>query len=118
MQSLTWEVCPQDGRDDIDSTNEWLDFFNDVDFKLQQLRPKKKKMALLDKKILDLQVKLDPIKGTQQLTNFNNEIKKRLEKTEKETQKKKRKAFCRDVSDFRKNSIYLWQNMNTPPASF
>lgn len=112
MRSLRWEVNPQDELDDTESTTEWLDFFNGVGIKLQQLvlKRKRKKMALLEKKISDLQGKLDPIKGTQQLINFDNEIKRKLEKIDRETQKKKLKKFRRDTNDFKRNSIYLWQN--------
>lgn len=119
MQSLRWEVSPQDGLDNIDSTSEWLDFFNGVGFKLQQLisKRKRKKMVLLEKNISELQGKLDPIKGTQQLINFDNEIKKRLEKIDKETQKKKFKKFRRDTNDLKKNSINLWQNTESPLTS-
>lgn len=92
MRSLRLEVTPQDGLDDDESTSEWLDF-NGVGLKLQQLvlARKRKKMTLLEKKITELQGKLDPIKGTQQLINFDHEIKKKLEKVDRETQKKKLK---------------------------
>lgn len=69
------------------------------------LKRKKKKMALLEKKILELKGKLDPIKDTQQIINFNNNIKKKLEKIDKETHKKKLKKFSRDMNDFKKNSV-------------
>lgn len=66
MHSIRWEVSPQDGLDDAESSSEWLDFFNWLGFKLQQLvlRRKKRKMISLEKKISELQEKLDPIKGT------------------------------------------------------
>lgn len=47
-------------------------------------------MKNVEKKITDLQIKLDPIKVTQQAVNFNNEIKKKLKRsinTKKEMKK-------------------------------
>lgn len=43
MRSLRWEVTPQDGLIDEGSMSEWLNFFNGVGFKLQQLVLKRKK---------------------------------------------------------------------------
>ena len=43
MRSLRWEVSPQNGLDDVESSSEWLDFFNGVGFKLQQLVLRRKK---------------------------------------------------------------------------
>lgn len=56
--------------------------------------------------------KLDPMKATQQWKEFNNNINKKLDKIDKDTQKKKVKKFHRDVGDFKNESIYLWQNKN------
>lgn len=108
VRSLRWEVTPQDGLDDIDSMTEWLDFFNGVGFKLQQLvlRRKQRKMAKLEGLIKELLTKLDPIKDTQQWTDFNNNISKKLEKIDRDTQKKKVKKYHRDMGDFRNHTMY------------
>lgn len=64
MQSLRSEESPQDGLDDVEFTTEWLDFFNGVGLKLQELvlKKKRKKMLILEKKIAELKAKVDPIK--------------------------------------------------------
>lgn len=91
VRSLRWEVTPQDGLDDTESMVEWLEFFYGVGFKLQELVLKRKKMAKLEHLINDLNTKLEPIKGTQQWTDFNSNINKKLDKVDKDTQKKKLK---------------------------
>lgn len=113
IRSLRWDVTPQDGLDDQGSMQEWLDFFNGVGFKLQQLvlQRKKRKMANLESRINDLQQQLDPIKDSQQIIEFNARIQKKLEKVDRETQKKKLKKYHRDLEDFKKNSIYSWQQV-------
>lgn len=112
VRSLRWEVTPQDGLDDKESMSEWLDFFNGVSFKLQQLvlNRKRRKMCKLEKSIADLYGKLDPIKDTQQWTDFNTAINAKLDKIDKDTQKKKVKKFHRDLNDFKNESIYIWQS--------
>lgn len=69
---------------------EWWDFFNGIGFKLQELglKQKRQKMVLVEKKIADLQGKVDHIKATQQAINFNSEIKRKLKKLDRETQKR------------------------------
>lgn len=78
MRSLRWKVTPQDSLNDEESTNEWLDFFNGVGFKLQQLvfKRKKQKMKLLELKIADLQTKLDLIKDTPQAQKLRKNLRK------------------------------------------
>lgn len=66
-------------------------------------------MKLLLSKIADLQTKLDPIKDKPQALNFNADIKRKLEKIDRDAEKKKIKKYHRDMCNFRKNSIYLWQ---------
>lgn len=56
-------------------------------------------------------MQLDPIKDSQQVTDFNIRIKKKLEKVDKDTQKKKTKKFHRDLGDFQSTSVYLWQQV-------
>lgn len=48
------------------------------------------------------------------MTDFNAWIKKKLEKIDKDAQRKKIKKFHRDMGDFRSNSIYLWQQSKSP----
>lgn len=62
IRSLRWEVAPQDGLDDTESMQEWLDFFIGVGFKFQELilQRKKKKMINLETRINNLQLQLDP----------------------------------------------------------
>ena len=115
VRSLRWDVVPQDGLDDAASMSEWYEFFNNVGFKLQDLvlARKRKKMALLEAKINELKTKLDAIKDSQQIVDFNNRIKKKLEKIDKDTQKKKAKKYHRDMEDFQSNNVYLWQQDKT-----
>lgn len=47
-------------------------------------------MNKLEIKINQLQMRLDPTKEFQQITDSNNHIKKRLEKVDRDTHKKKR----------------------------
>lgn len=42
-------------------------------------------MGILETKINEFQLQLDPIKDTQHVTDFNISIKKRLEKIDKDT---------------------------------
>lgn len=116
LRSLRWEVTPQDGLDDPASMQDWLDFFNGVGLKLQQLvlERKKKKMTKLETIIKELQQQLEPIKDLQQYIYFNEKITKKLEKIDKDSQKKKLKKFYRDLKDFRTNAIYFWQNTARP----
>lgn len=111
FRSLRWEVPPQDGFNDQSFMNEWLEFFNKAGRELQGLVLKRKqiKLSMLNEKIRDLQEKLEPIKDTNQMNEFNNNIKKKLEKIDRETQKKKVKKFNRDLNDFKTNKIYAWQ---------
>lgn len=64
-------------------------------------------MIKLEGRIRQLQLQLDPIKESQQYLDFRNRITKKLEKVDKETQKKKVKKFYRDLKDFNSNSIFL-----------
>ena len=75
-------------------------------------------MILLEKKISEIKEKLVPIKGTTLAINFNNEIKKKLERVDKETQKKKIKKYRRDYNDFNIGEVYLWQSTTNraPPV--
>lgn len=50
-------------------------------------------MANLKLRISDLQQRLDPIKDTQEIIDFNTRVKKRLEKVDRDTQKKKIKKI-------------------------
>lgn len=112
VRSLRWAVAPDDGLEDLESMIEWLRFFNGVGLKLQELvlHRKKKKMNKLEAKINQLQTQLDLIKDSQQITDLNNRIKKRLEKVDMDTHKKKTKTFYRDLNDFKTKTIYSWQN--------
>ena len=112
IRSLRWEITPQDGLDDPSSIREWFDFFNGVAFKLQDLilLRKKRKMNMLENKINELQAQLDPIKDTQPIIDFNIRTNKRLEKVDKETQKKKIKKYHRDMNDYNTNNLYAWQS--------
>lgn len=56
-------------------------------------------MSKLEQKIDELQIKLDPLKTTPQLIEFNKETKKKLEKVDHDTQKKKQ--FHRDTDDLK-----------------
>lgn len=67
-------------------------------------------MIKLDDRIRQLQLQLGPIKESQHYLDFRNCITKKLDKVDRETQKKKVKKFYRDLKDFNSNSIYLWQN--------
>lgn len=117
MRSLRWEVTPQDALDDETSTQEWLDFFNNVGIKLQELilKRKKLKMKILEKKIADLKIILDEDKDSPIVLKFNSDIKKKLQKIDKDTHKKKVKKYYRDLGDFKNNTIYLWQNPGSVP---
>lgn len=110
-RGLRWDVAPQDGLDDEQSQKEWLEFFNKCGRDLQALILKRKvrKMTLIEEKIKALQVELEPVKNEQSTKDFNENIRKRLEKLDKDTQKKKVKKFNRDLGDFNSNCIYAWQ---------
>lgn len=97
VRSLRWEVTPQDGLDDFESMTEWLNFFNGAGLKLQELilKWKQLKMTKLVTKINELHAQLDPIKGSPQWIELNNNISKKLDKVDKGTQKKKVKKFHR-----------------------
>lgn len=71
-------------------------------------------MHKLEKKINELSSKLQIIKDTQQWTDFNNSINKKLDKIDKDTQKKKVKKFHRDMNDFKTDNIYSWQSKTIP----
>lgn len=110
-RSLRWEDTPKDGLDDSGSIQEWFGFFSGVGYKLQELilQRKKRKTANLKLRISDLQQQLDPIKDSQQIIDFNTSVKNRLEKVDRDTQKKKVKKNHRDLEDFKTNVIYAWQ---------
>lgn len=116
VRSSRWEVAPQDGLDDPESMQEWYEFFTNMGFKLQDLvlARKRKKMSILEGKINEFRLQLEPVKGTQQVLEFNTRIKKKLEKIDRDTQKKKSKKFHRDLNDFRSNSVYVWQQAKIP----
>lgn len=110
IRSLRWDIALQDSLDDQGSLQEWVYFFNGVSFKLQELiiQRKKRKMANIKLGNNDLQ-QLDPIKDTQQIIDFNNRVKKSLEKVDRDTQNKKLKKYHRDLDDFKANLMYSWQ---------
>ena len=112
FRSLRWEVTPQDGLTDAKYMTEWLSFFNKAGKELQNLVLKRKeiKLALLNEKIQVLRNKLEPIKETSLIKDFNVNMKKKLEKIDRETQKRKVKKFNRDSEDFKNNRIYAWQS--------
>lgn len=93
---------------------EWLDFFNKVGMELQDLVLTRKqfKLAQVNEQISEIERKLESIKDTNPIIEFNNNMKKKLEKLDREVQKKKVKKYIRDSSDFKNNRIYLWQNSN------
>lgn len=45
-------------------------------------------MARLETRIIELQTQLKPIKDSQQVTDFNTRIKKKLEKVDEDTERK------------------------------
>lgn len=47
-------------------------------------------MTILETKIWPLQSQLNPIKESQQYLDFNNRINKKIEKVDRDTQKKKK----------------------------
>lgn len=59
-----------------------------------------------------LQSKLQPIKESSQFKDFNVNMRKNLEKVDRDTQRKKVKKYNRDSNDFKSNNMYLWQNAN------
>lgn len=81
FRSLRWEVSPQDGLTEQKHMDEWLEFFNKAGKKLQGLVLKRKrlKMHKLNENISALQTRLEPIKESNQLKEFNAHIKKKLE---------------------------------------
>lgn len=115
MQSLRWDVSPQGGLDNSDSQSEWLEFFYRVGIRLQELVLKRKifKMNILEQKIDKLQIKLDPLKSTPQLIEFNKErnLKEVREGRSWHTKKKLKKFHC-DKGDFKNNLVYEWQYAN------
>lgn len=114
FRSLRWDVPPQDGLNDPVFMEEWLAFFNKAGRELQDLVLKRKQIKLgrINENIRQLQEKLEPIKESNQMKDFNINIKKKLDKVDREMQKKKVKKFTRDSNDFRTNKIYTWQNIN------
>lgn len=113
FRSLRWEVSPQDGLNDQQYVDEWREFFNKAGRDLQSLVLSRKqiKLGLINEKIRIIQEKLEPIKDSNQIKEFNSNIKKKLEKIDRETQKKKVKKYMRDSNDFKTNKIYAWQNI-------
>ncbi|XP_073471443.1 vomeronasal type-2 receptor 26-like [Aquarana catesbeiana] len=91
FRSLRWEVSPQDGLNDQKYVDEWREFFNKAGRDLQSLVLSRKqiKLGLINEKIRIIQEKLEPIKDSNQIKEFNSNIKKKLEKIDRETQKKK-----------------------------
>lgn len=71
-------------------------------------------MVKLESRNTNLQQQLDPIMESQQVIDFNNRIKKRLEKINRDIQKKKLKKFHRDLGDFKSDSIFVWQQTLNP----
>lgn len=112
FKSLRWEVPPQDALTDPSFMKEWLDFFNKAGLELQDLVLTRKefKFTKINEQIKDIERKLEPIKGTNSILEFNNNMKKKLEKLDREVQKKKVKKYIRDSTDFKNNKIYAWQN--------
>lgn len=95
---------PQDGLTDPAFMNEWLTFFNKVGMELQDLVLTRKqfKLAKINEQINDIKRKLEPIKDTNSISEFNNNMRKKLEKLDREVQKKKVKKYIRDSADFKK----------------
>ena len=50
-----------------------------------------------------------PINDSAMIKEFNTNMKKKLEKTDRETQKRKVKKYNRDSEDFKNDKIYAWQ---------
>lgn len=73
---MRWEIPPQDGLNDKKYMDEWLEFFNKVGRELQGLVLKRKqiKLSMLNEKIKNVQDKLEPIKETNQMKEFNTNI--------------------------------------------
>lgn len=90
-RSLRWEVSPQDGLTEQVYMDEWLEFFNKAGRELQGLVLKRErlKMNKLNESINLLHTKLEPIKESNQYKDFNTNIKKKLEKVDRDTQRKK-----------------------------
>lgn len=63
-------------------------------------------MLKLENKINELHSKLDSINNSQQWVDFNNNINKKLDKLDKDMQKKKVKKIHIDMSDFKNDSTY------------
>lgn len=116
FRSLRWDVPPQDGLEDQCFMIEWLEFFNRVGRELQDLvlTRKQVKLGKLNEQISGIRKKLEPISESSQMKEFNTNMKKKLEKVDRDTQKKKVRKYNRDAADFKNNKIYAWQ---TPISS-
>lgn len=76
---LRWEVPPNDGLEDEESMQDWYLFFNKKGIELMEflLSRKRKKLLIVESTI--------------------RELKKKMEKIDKETQEKKRKKFSNEL---------------------
>lgn len=91
---------------------EWLEFFNKVGRELQDLvlTRKQRKLGRINEQINIIRSKLEPMNESNQIKEFNNNMKRKLEKVDRDTQKKKVRKYNRDAADFKNNKIYAWQN--------
>ncbi|XP_073465174.1 NACHT, LRR and PYD domains-containing protein 3-like [Aquarana catesbeiana] len=107
FRSLRWEVAPQDGLNEQVFIDEWYEFFNRVGRELQTLVLKRKqiKLSKIKEKITVLQSKLEPIIDSNQMKEFNTNMQKKLEKIDRETQKKKLMELLGDKVTYKKLGV-------------